>query len=138
MDKQIVALWEANKKNLEEYFRITPQSEYSGSYETIVKALFEKVLNAENDEWDIAKLTVIDHGDYQGTQLFLIPKNTYQPSASEYLITCTSYGSCSGCDTLQGISEYGDDKPSEGQLSQYMTLALHLVQQMKRLYGEEE
>ena len=43
------------------------------------------------------------------------------------------YGSCSGCDTLEGIRHYNDDKPTEEQVRDYMTLALHIVQGMKRM-----
>jgi len=53
-------------------------------------------------------------------------------------VTDTYYGSCSGCDTLQAISDYDDGRPSELQLKEYMALALHLVQKMRWLSGAEE
>ena len=31
------------------------------------------------------------------------------------------YGSCSGCDTLEGIRYYNDDKPTEEQVRDYAT-----------------
>jgi hypothetical protein len=46
------------------------------------------------------------------------------------------YGSCSGCDTLQATKDYSDEKPTPDQVSQYMILALHIVQGFKQLGGE--
>ncbi len=84
-------------------------------------------------------MTVIDNGDYQGTQIFIVPLNTYQPRAEDYVYTNTYYGSCSGCDTLLAILDYDTDKkPSENQIKDYMTLALHLLQKCKWLESGEE
>jgi hypothetical protein len=58
-------------------------------------------------------MTVIDDGDYQGTQIFIIPTDTYQPSVKDYVMTDTYYGSCSGCDTLQAISGYDYALPTD-------------------------
>lgn len=139
MIQNIIIQWEQNKNRLREYFKNTKQSEYS-DYKSIVKAIFELVV-LQADEYhsfDVDKMTVIDDGDYQGTQIFLIPKETYQPSASDYIVTNTYYGSCSGCDTLQGISEYDSELPNENQIDEYMALSLHLVQKMKWLYTNED
>jgi hypothetical protein len=87
--------------------------------------------------FDVKNMTVIDDGDYQGTQIFIIPLNTYQPSVEEYVYTNTYYGSCSGCDTLLSICSY-NEKPSENQIQDYMTLALHLLQRCKWLGREVE
>lgn len=131
MLQDIIKQWDTNKNKLEDYFRTTRQEEYANEYLSIVKKIFELVLAEKSYQLD--KITVVDDGDYQGTQIFLIPEDTYQPSADEYIITNTYYGSCSGCDTLQGINEYSYELPSESQVSEYMTLALHLVQKMSRL-----
>ena len=131
MLQDIIKQWDANKTRLEEYFSATPQEQYSNSYLDIVKKIFELVLT--DKEYKLDQITVVDNGDYQGTQIFLIPLDTYQPSVDEYIITHTYYGSCSGCDTLQGISHYDDKIPSEEQVKDYMMLALHLVQKMARI-----
>ena len=82
---------------------------------------------------------MIDDGDYQGTQIFVIHLDKYQPDESDYVVTNTYYGSCSGCDTLQAISEYDyDEKPDENQIKDYMELALHLLQKCKWLGEENE
>lgn len=131
MLQEIIKQWEENKYKLEEYFKTTKQSEYS-DYKEIVKALFNYCIPQadEYSGWNIEKMTVIDDGDYQGTQIFLIPKDTYQPSAEDYIVTDTYYGSCSGCDTLQSIVSYDYELPTESQVREYMTLALHLVQKL--------
>jgi hypothetical protein len=135
MIKEIIEKWEKNKQVLEAYFRSTKQEEYS-DYENIVRKIIELVLNTDEDSYenfDLEKLTVLDHGSYQGTQIFIVPKKTYQPGVEEYLLTHTYYGSCSGCDTLQGICGYEYELPTDNQVSEYMTLSLHLVQKMKWL-----
>jgi len=134
MIKELLKQWEENKHKLEEYFKTTKQDEYN-SYETIVKKIFEICLPKATDYngWDLEKITVIDDGGYQGTQIFIIPTDTYQPSLEDYVMTDNDYGSCSGCDTLLSISEYDCDLPTKEQVKDYMTLSLHLVQKLKRL-----
>ena len=140
MIKEVVQQWEENKHKLEEYFRTARQEEYSGSYKQILQKIIELVVTKKDDynNYDASKITVVDDGDYQGTQIFLIPTDTYQPSVEDYLITHTYYGSCSGCDTLQAINSYEDDVANESQVAEYMTLALHLVQKMKRITDANE
>ena len=137
MITELVKQWEENKHKLEEYFKTTKQDEYD-SYGTIVKKIFELCIPKATtySGWDLDRMTVIDDGDYQGTQIFIVPTNTYQPSVEDYVMTDTYYGSCSGCDTLQGISSCDDDLPTDEQVKEYMTLALHLVQKLKRLGTE--
>lgn len=139
MIKEIVTKWENNKSKLEDWFKSVNSSI---DYKDIVEKIIELVINDSEDNYDhynVNKMTIIDNGDYQGTQIFIIPRNRYQPSIDEYIVTHTYYGSCSGCDTLAAINDcfhYDDDnniKVLESQLKDYMTLALHLVQKMKYL-----
>ena len=135
MIQEIIKKWEENKYKLEEYFSTTKQEEFA-SYETIIQKIFELVINSDEDSYErfnINKMTVIDDGYYQGTQIFIIPKDTYQPNIDDYLITHTYYGSCSGCDVLEGIRNYSSGLPTEQQVKEYIILALHLVQKMKRI-----
>ena len=135
MIQEIIKKWEENKYKLEEYFSTTKQEEFA-SYETIIQKIFELVINSDEESYErfnINKMTVIDDGYYQGTQIFIIPKDTYQPNIDDYLITHTYYGSCSGCDVLEGIRNYSSGLPTEQQVKEYMILALHLVQKMKRI-----
>lgn len=136
MIKEIIEKWDKHKGNLEQWFKTT----HPKDYKEIVEKLFELVINNFKNDWDnfrVSDITVIDDGDYQGTQIFFIPKDVYQPGVNDYVFTDTSYGSCSGCDTLQGIQEISEDPPSEEQVKDYMTLALHLVQKLKWLCNKE-
>lgn len=133
MIAEIINKWDLNKNKLECFFKETNQDEYD-DYTCIVKKIFELVINdSEGISYNLDNLTVIDNGDYQGTLIFIIPEDTYQPDIDNYLVTNTYYGSCSGCDTLQGINVYGNEKPTDEQVKEYMTLSLHLIQKMKYL-----
>lgn len=138
MIKEFVEKWNKYKNNLEEYFRNTKQEEYS-SYEEIVRILFDEVINkGEDDTFDTENICVIDDGNYQGTQIFILHKDVYQPRIEDYVYTNTYYGSCSGCDTLLRISSYDDELPDEEQIKEYMALALHLLQKCKYMYEGED
>ena len=137
MIKEFIEKWDKYKNELEEYFKTNKQLEYS-SYELIVKALFDIIINKdEEDKFDTENITVIDDGDYQGTQIFILHKDWYQPSVEDYVYTNTYYGSCSGCDTLLAIQDWDlEELPSEEQIKEYMTLALHLLQKCKYMIDE--
>lgn len=131
MVKEFCLAWEKNKGKLEEYFRTTRQSEYD-SYELLVRRLFDIVINPSIEYsycwFDTGDILVIDDGDYQGTQVFILHRNVYQPSVEDYVYTNTYYGSCSGCDTLQHIHQYEYGLPDEEQVKDYVELCLHLLQ----------
>ena len=132
MQMEIIKEWEKKKRRLEEYFRNTRQEKYS-TYLDIVKIIVKVILPG----YDYKKITVIDDGDWQGTQIFIIPSDVYQPDIEEYLYTYVYYGSCSGCDTLLGINNYEDGKPNDSQIKDYITLCLHLIQRMKPFVNKE-
>lgn len=138
MIKEFCLAWEKNKGKVEEYFRNTPQNEYS-DYEDFVKLLFDIVINPEiNRKFDTENILKIDDGDYQGTQVFVLHRDTYQPYVEDYVYTNTYYGSCSGCDTLMAINDYGSGLPNESQVNDYMDLCLHLLQKCHYMTDEEE
>lgn len=142
MIKEFCLAWEKNKDKLEEYFRTTKQDEYD-EYRTLVGLLFDIAVNPEFGDWDNNKFDTknileIDDGDYQGTEIFILHKNVYQPDIEDYVYTSIYYGSCSGCDTLMGISEYDDGLPSESQVNDYMDLCLHLLQKCHYMTDDEE
>lgn len=107
------------------------------NYEYLVKLVVEYVLNQGDDEykWDSEHITVVDNGDYQGTLLFLIPSDDYQPDESDYLMTYVGYGSCSGCDTLERIRDDGEEKLTASQLKDYMALCKDIVTNMIKPYN---
>lgn len=144
-----IKAWEENKGQLENYFRTHEQKEYCESYKDILSKVIEFVLNPYLEKIDKPKLNnisdddygsikIVDFGDYQGTLILTFSEDEYQPSVTETYYTSVCYGSCSGCDTLQGIYQYEDDElPNESQIKDYMTLSLHLIQNMKRFDNNE-
>ena len=135
MIKAFVNQWEENKHLLAEHLTNVTASDIS--YEYLVKKVFDIAVPTDGNgyNWNTKRMTVIDHGEYQGTQLFIIPRDCYQPSDDEYIVTSSYYGSCSSCDTLLAIcaenSWEENFKPS--QVAQLMTMALHIVQRTKWL-----
>lgn len=131
MIEEFVKAWDARKGEIEAQFRTKRPDDYSD----IVKAVVT-ILNADSgsyDKPDPERITSIDHGDYQGTLLFVISGSGYQPD--NYWFVKVGYGSCSGCDTLQAIQGWGEEIP-EKEVADYMTLALHILQGIKVLGGE--
>lgn len=126
MEKELIDLWEKNKSHLEEFFN----SVRFVDYETIVQHLIVDVFNHRKIIFS-EDFTTIDNGDYQGTLVFILHKDYYQPTVYDYYITYVEYGSCSVCDTLQGIMEITDKEEKTREL---MILALHLVQHIKLAY----
>lgn len=129
--------WTLNRLMLRRYFEGNNQSDYD-SYQKILYKLIEIVVNPYLKEkadhiLALSKIHEIDDGDYQGTLIYLIPYDTYQPDKNEYIITFVEYGSCSGCDTLLGISNYDEGKPTNEQVRDYILLALHMLQNCKEL-----
>lgn len=130
MIQEFVNVYMENKEKLRNAF----SKKHPDDYEEIVKILINVLsdsIDGWNDKPDSERIHVIDDGDYQGTLVFVIAETGYQPSV--YWATTVSYGSCSGCDTLEAIKNYDDSPPSRDQIEGYMTLALHLVQNMKRI-----
>ena len=142
MIKEFVEKWDKNKDKLKEYFSKTPQSEYE-NYEGIVKALFEKVINAGLEHYSsqrfcTEKMITIDDGKYDGTQIFILHRNTVAPELKNYVYTNTYYGTCPGCDTLLAIQDNLEQLPDKNQIEGYMTIALHLLQKCNFMKEDEE
>ncbi len=132
MIQELVKRWDAKKADLrDKYSKKRP-----GSYGDIVKDVVQLVTSEGkygDYNLDPERITLIDHGDYQGTELFIIPEKGYQPS--RFWFVKVGYGSCSGCDTLQSIQGWSD-QISQQELDGTMTLALHILQAIKPLDGE--
>ena len=92
------------------------------------------------DQPDPERIHEINDGDYQGTLLYVIAADGYHPGT--YWAVFVSYGSCSGCDTLEAIrydySANYDEAPNTKQIDEYWTLCLHIVQKLKAMeaWGE--
>ncbi len=133
MIQKFVDQWEANKDKVRAGFAAKQPSDYG----EIVKAVVSILSASGYDCPDPERIHKIDDGVYQGTLLFVIAETGYGPST--YWAVDISYGSCSGCDTLEGIRGYDDDPPTEKQIDEYMMLALNIVQGLKKIagYGED-
>jgi hypothetical protein len=117
-----------NKDKLENIF----SEKHPDSYQDILSAVITIIKDAiPYDGIDPERIHKIDDGDYHGTLVFVIAGTGYQPN--DYWYVKIDYGSCSGCDTLQGIRCYDDGKPTNEQVADYMVLALHIVQGLKKM-----
>lgn len=131
MIKEIIDLWGQNKSKLKDYFEITPMIEYD-DYEKLVKKVFN-ICFKDLGKLDLENIIVLDSEGYQGDMVFII--KLLGEYDTNYLITHTYYGSCSGCDTLEGIIEYKNGLPNAEQVNEFMMLSLHLVQKLKSLFN---
>lgn len=137
MIKEFIQSWEKHKEGLKKYLQKCKQSDVD-MYAKIVKILFDKVINKDcGVKFNTENIVSIDDGDYQGTEIFILHKDIYQPGPSDYVYTNTYYGSCSGCDTLQAILEYDDEALlDEEQINDLINYVfLNLLQKLK--YFEE-
>lgn len=129
MLKYCVKQWDKNKNRLRSVLR-QDENLRECSYTYLVKLVVDYIFNDEEDKyrWDSKHITEIDNGNYQGTLLWMIPMDTYQPSEGDYLLTFVNYGSCCGCDTLQHIQavmSYED--VDENDVKMFMNLCKDLV-----------
>lgn len=129
MIQKFVDRFMAGKEKLRAAFSST----HPEGYGAIVKAVIEIIAGDEDYEEvpDPERIHTIDDGDYQGTLLFVVAAKGYQPS--DYWYVKVGYGSCSVCDTFKAIRDYDSDPPKPEQTEQYLTLALHVVQGLKKL-----
>lgn len=133
MIEEFTKAWFANIHSMREKFTEKHPEDYKDVVCAVVKMLQDHL------DWydgpDHTRIHQIDDGNYQGTLVFVIGATGYQPN--RYWYVKISYGSCSGCDTLQAIRGYKFEKPDEKQVSEYMTLALHVVQGLREM-GDSE
>lgn len=135
MNKFCKEQWNCNRELLEDALKEHPNLD-GCDYKDLVQLVVRNILNASIDKsigtWNADEITEIDNGDYQGTLLFLIPKDCYQPDEAEYLMTFINYGSCTVCDTLQNIH---CDMSGEEQIRGYMALCKDMVTNMIKPYN---
>ena len=138
MIKYCIDKWNKNRDKLEEAL-MKDSTLNCCDYHHLVKMVVKYILNDEDSgygkNWDADNITEIDNGNYQGTLLFIIPADTYQPSEYEYLMTYVRYGSCSVCDTLQSIRGWGDEPITPEQIKDFMGLCKDLVTNMIKPYN---
>ncbi len=130
MIKKFVDLFMSRKDELKQIFK----KKHPESYKEIVVSVVALLSDGDYGNMHKDRIHEIDDGDCQGTLLYVIAAEDYQPS--DYWYVKVNYGSCSGCDTLQSISDYSSEVPTDEQVKDYMTLALHIVQGLRKM-GDE-
>ena len=131
MDEKMVKRWFDGQDKVRAKFTAAHPGDYRAIVTEVVRVLADE---NEYESPDPKRVHQIDDGDYQGTLVFVIGAAGYQPSS--YWYVRVSYGSCSGCDTLEALRGYSGEPPTTEQVDGYMTLALHVVQRMKKMDGE--
>jgi hypothetical protein len=125
---------EIKPRLLEQFSKEEPDN-YSDIFKQTIKMMFEDTEDTEDTYFsnsetpDFERITVIDDGDYQGTLVFVVASKGYQPS--DYWATQVDYGSCSGCDTFQSYSDYDNPEKSAPKM---VTMALHMIESMKKIF----
>jgi hypothetical protein len=130
MIPEFIARFDAKRDDLWQQFKAAHPSKYKD----VVRAVIDAVGGDDYYGPDPERIHEIDDGDYQGTLVFVIGATGYQPH--DYWYVRVWYGSCSGCDTLQDISGYSSEPPTDQQADDYLTLALHVVQGLRKMGGE--
>lgn len=121
----------ANRESLINEFKVNRPNGYDDLIKRLIQLLEDKNKYGYPDS---NRITVIDHGDYQGNRLFIIGAEGYQPS--DYWAIHVSYGSCSGCDTFQANrdkTDWSSDTISDAEAEGNYTMMLHMVQSMKEI-----
>jgi hypothetical protein len=126
MNKDFVDCFMENKSELRALFATGHPQNYGDIVKAVVDILDPGVIDPD-------RIHEIDDGDYQGTLVFVIGAHGYLPV--DYWYVKISYGCCSGCDTLESIRSVCpyEENPTEEQIADYMTLALHIVQGLKKM-----
>ena len=129
--------WYKNEAKLEEKIK---NMSWEGivDYKTLVILSVDTILNdpeLSDYNWDTENITEIDNGAYQGTLLYIIPRDTYQPSEYDYLMTCVGYGSCSGCDSLEAIRNYEGGPVTQSEALQLKGLCRDILTSLIKPYN---
>lgn len=129
-----VKVWDDRNDELRVQFSQTRPDSYGGIVKAVIEMLDRGLTGLSSyNKPDPERIHVIDDGDYQGTLVYVIGAQGYQPDS--YWSFLCGYGSCSGCDTFQAIEEWGDEI-SENEVKGYMMLALHVIQGLKPMHTE--
>ena len=143
MEKDFVDSWERHKGELKAYLETCRQKEL-GSCQALVKLLFRVVINPDlkHAPYDTEKMVVIDDGDYQGAELYILHRSTYQLCGGLCVYLCVlrklqllRYSS--GIRSQGTLWPNEDRAPSPEQVTSYMQLLLHLLQRIKRFQGND-
>ncbi|WP_275372548.1 hypothetical protein [Clostridium tertium] len=144
MDKHVLNLWTENRRNLEEYIKVTKQSEYALTQESFFQAIVSKVLNVSKYSPNFAE----NYGDIQTIKLGntsgfnIISFRELEKSnhlRDQFFYTSLNYDVIPYVDPLKRIYYTKEDArgniesaPTKAQVGEYMDLAWHLIASIDR------
>lgn len=151
MIQDFVDRFMASKDLLRQKFKEKWPDSYIDVVRATMQVIHDSIESNRGSTLDIPdpeRVAEVDFGEYQGTLVYIIGETYYQPST--HWVVSVGYGSCSGCDTLEDLRDRADvafdvgastwtkrEVPlSEAQEKAYdglVTLALHIVQEMKEI-----
>jgi hypothetical protein len=123
MNQELIDRFYEAKPELRELLSRHHPSDYEELVRWVIKAISEELSGPDHENIQQTR-----SGGYSGTLLF-----TIADKSDGFWYVKIDYGSCSACDTLEGIRGYSDEPPTRGQTDDYMSLALHIVQQLKQI-----
>jgi hypothetical protein len=131
MIRKFIDKFMAHKDELEKEFKEKHPEKYKDIVQTVIK-----FIAGDNDYVvpDPERVHLIDDGDSRGILVFVIGAKGCQPD--DYWYVKVGYGTCPACDTLELLKGCSSGPPTDEQVKGYMTLALHIVQGLKKMGGE--
>ena len=137
MLKWIELAWAENSDELKRELEKGSYYDYPDLFKLAIEVVLNPYIGEKTllDTLNADRITTIDDGDWQGTQIFIVPTSAYQPSADEYYWTFVWYGSCSGCDALQAANGY---KRKTERVQAWSLLCLNMLQRLSRLTGKND
>lgn len=143
---EMIYLFNVRRREVQEavFDLFMKQELYNISYDSLLqetlRVLYEDAPPCE-DALDWNRITKINDGDYQGTLIFIIPLQDYQPNYYQYYGTWVNYGSCSYCDTMLSIIDgvevlknHNNFTIDSTPMKDAMTVILHMLQNMRQLF----
>ena len=131
--------WNTNRYILENKLRKADlcNIDYVGLLKMTIECIFneESTRSFFDPKFNTESITEIDDGDYQGTLLYIIPEQWYQPSEYQYFMTYIAYGSCCCCDLLQSIQPSYISDVTDETIKDFMSLCRTFVANMIKPYN---
>lgn len=134
IEQQFASAWETNWRRLANYIHTHDQEEYADTYESLVRVLFDLVVNPyitssfKETKYDASNVHVFGWGDDGGIMVFILHKNTMLVDVSECVYTSIRYGGYSGLGALESIKKNNPKGlPTKQQGMEYMTLFSRLL-----------
>lgn len=133
MIPEFVAVWDKHKSELEESFRQSHPRDYDDLVHRVVSLIHSHPEECGNRRPDPSVTQSLTFGSESGDRLYVLSRYGWDLRDGWYVVV--QYGSCSSCDSLMSIDSSGcaSQLPSQRQVSDYMTLALHVIQSIKTI-----